>query len=121
MWFSHDFFSLLFEFFNQAGVVESSVEVTVSWWVPAVLGSVRVLGGDWEKGLLVDSRESVLVEHFDVDLAVVVLSQDLFGVFFGVKRVHQNKWYVRLVGLVQVLDLLHSEIQEVESRADRNH
>ena len=93
----------------------------MSWWVPSVLGVVWILGGDGEEGFFVDSWEAVLVEHFDVDLAVVVLSEDLSGVFFGVERVHQDQRDVRLVGLVQVLDLLNSQVQKVQSRSDGNH
>ena len=41
----------------------------------------------------------MLVEHFDIDLTVVVLSQDFFRVFLRVKGVHKNKRHIDVIGL----------------------
>ena len=62
----------------------------------------------------------VLVEHFNIDLAVVVFTENFLGIILSVEGVHEDEWDVDVVGFVQMLDLLHSQIEEVETRSNRN-
>ena len=62
----------------------------------------------------------MLVEHFNIDLAVVVFTENFLGIILGVEGVHENQWDVDIVGFVQMLDLLHGQIEKVETRSDRN-
>ena len=62
----------------------------------------------------------VLIEHFDIDLAVIVFSQNFLSIILSVERVHEDEWDVDVVSFVQMLDLLNGQIEKVEARSNRN-
>ena len=62
----------------------------------------------------------MLIEHLDINLTVVVFSQDFLCIILSVEGVHQNKWNINTVGLVEMFDLLNGQIKEVKAGANRN-
>ena len=61
-----------------------------------------------------------MIEHLDVNLTIVVFSQDFLCIILSVEGIHQNKWNINTVGLVEMLDLLNGQIKEVKAGANRN-
>ena len=62
----------------------------------------------------------MLIEHFDIDLTVVVLAQNLLCVVLRVERVHEHERDVDFVRFVQVFDLLNGQIEKVKAGTNRN-
>ena len=79
-----------------------------------VVFDIDVLG-DGQQGLLVDAREAGLVEGQDLDAHLAVLLDQLVRLLVGVEGVHQHERDVGVVLLVQLLDLLHCDVQEGEA------
>lgn len=67
------------------------------------------------------ARKAALIEREDLHLEALVLAHNLLRVLVRVERVHQHQRYVRLVLLVQALDLLHRQIQKRQVRTHRDH
>ena len=78
-----------------------------------VVFNIDVLG-DGQQGLLVDARKARLVEGEDLDAHLAVLLDQLVRLLVGVEGVHQHERDVGVVLLVQLLDLLHRDVQEGE-------
>lgn len=61
-----------------------------------------------------------LVKSQDPDPEPTVLLDNLMRLFVSVERVHQDQGYVGVVSLVQILDLLHRQIQKGQVIAHGN-
>ena len=68
--------------------------------------------GDGSHGLLADAGVAALVEGADGDVEAGVLPDDLHGVLVRVEAVHEDEGHVGVVLLVEVLYLLHGQVQE---------
>ena len=42
----------------------------------------------------------------------LIFLDDVLGIIVGVERVHQDEWYVNIIGAVEILDLSDGQIQE---------
>ena len=69
---------------------------------------------DCQKSLFVDAGKARLVERQDLDALPAVPLDHVLGVLVGVEGVHEDERDVGVVLLVEVLDLLHGDVQEGE-------
>jgi len=92
-------------------MVKGIVKITVTGWVPVLLVVVCTFWAR-EKGLLVDTRVTRLVEGGDANLLVSIFLDDTEGVFMGIERSHENEGNIGTMGSVEVLDLTNGEIEE---------
>ena len=58
---------------------------------------------DWQKGFFSNTRIARLVESEDLNVMVGVLLDDPLSFIIGVEGVHEDKWHVNLVLLIQML------------------
>ena len=68
--------------------------------------------GAWEKGFLVDTRVTRLVERRDADLLIGVFFDDTESILVSIKGSHEYEGNIDTVGGVEMLDLTDSEIEE---------
>jgi hypothetical protein len=92
-------------------MVKCIVQITVTGRVPVLLVVIGAFGAR-EKGFLVDTRVTRLVESGDADLLVGVFFDDTEGIVMGVERSHEDEGDIDTVGSVEVLDLTDGEIEE---------
>lgn len=77
--------------------------------------------GQGQQRLLVEPRVARLVKRQDTNPESGIFLDDLLRLLVGVERVHQDQGHVRVKGLVQVLDLLHSQVQKGQVIPDDDH
>ena len=95
----------------RALTTEVQRHITVTRGVPLGLVVVEPLGAG-RLGFLEEARVAALVEEVDLDLVGVVLVDDLNGILVGVEGVHQRQLYVGIELTVEMLNLLHGQIEE---------
>jgi len=116
----HVLLAFLLELLEEARVLKRLVEISVTRGVPALLLVRLQRLRNRHEGLLVDAGVAGLVEGADLDVEPFVFADDFRGVFVGVEGVHQDQGNVGVISRVQVLDLLHSQVQEGEVPPDCN-
>mmetsp|Transcript_224 Transcript_224/g.582 ORF Transcript_224/g.582 Transcript_224/m.582 type:complete len:430 (-) Transcript_224:65-1354(-) len=98
---------------DETRVVKRGIHITVAWRIPVFFVEAVVRDRKRLKRVFDDARIPRLVERRNGDVRVLVLEDDLGGILVGVEAVHQQQRHVRAGDLlVEILDLLHGEIQE---------
>jgi len=105
------------ELVEQSRVVQGVHDVSVTGRVETRVVRIGLLG-DGQQGVLAHSRVLGLVEGEDVDVVVGVFLDDTVGIGGSVETRHQDERDVDVVGLVEVLDLPNTQVQEGQSIPD---
>lgn len=94
-------------------LAEFVFSVVRTWWIECL--GIFVLEGfrDGHQGFLADTRETRLLETEDLHFEAIVFTEDLFRVLFRVERVHQHKWNLAVVFLVEMLKWFQAHVNIV--------
>lgn len=71
-------------------LIQGIVDIAVTGRVPTIFGVVGVLGNG-QGGVLFDTRETALLEGDNVDIAILVFTDDFHGFGFGVEGIHEKE------------------------------
>lgn len=100
-------------------MIKSIIDITMSRRIPSLLTIIR-RNRHRQQRILIDPRETALIEGDNADTVLTVLLDDLAGFGVGVEGVHQDERDIDLVGFVEELHLADGEVEEGHAVTDFN-